>query len=165
MRHAGHVVDSVHRSHQLTLDGARGTQTLYLKDVDENTGLESVYCVPFIQRAGLMTFDHRKPDPMDYNHDLPIVILTLDARWEPGEHYDDHGELVIPPLSLDAKAQLSVDATTHAPILSPPSTLSAWTYTETCTIFHPPGSRDPGEQEIHHHPKIDPSLLPNYIGT
>jgi hypothetical protein len=159
MRHAGHVVDSVHRSHQLTLDGARGTQTLYLKDADENTGLGSVYRVPFIQRAGLMTFDHCKPDPMDYNRDLPIVILTLDGRWEPGEHYDDHGELVIAPLSLNAKAQLSVDATKHTPTLSPPITLSAWMYTETCTIFHPPGSTDPGVPEVYQDAKFRRTCL------
>jgi hypothetical protein len=42
MRHAGHVVDSVHRSHQLTLDGAKGTQTLYLKDVDETLVLNLI---------------------------------------------------------------------------------------------------------------------------
>jgi hypothetical protein len=40
MRNVGHVVDTVHKAHQLTLDGAKGTQTLYLKDVDENTGIE-----------------------------------------------------------------------------------------------------------------------------
>jgi hypothetical protein len=40
-----------------------------------------------------MTFDHCKPDPMDYNRDLPIVILTPDARWEPAENYDDHGHI------------------------------------------------------------------------
>jgi hypothetical protein len=46
MRHTGHIVDSVHKAHQLTVDGAKGTQTLYLKNVDETTDFETFYQVP-----------------------------------------------------------------------------------------------------------------------
>jgi hypothetical protein len=46
--------------------------------------IETFYQVAVIQCAGLITFDHRRTDPMDHNWDLPIDILTL----------DDHGELV-----------------------------------------------------------------------
>ena len=68
------------------------------------TGVATVYCITFLQRAGLMTFDHRKPDPMDCDRAFPIVTLTLDARWETGEHYDNIGELVILSPSSDPKA-------------------------------------------------------------
>jgi hypothetical protein len=90
---------------------------------------------------------------LDYDRDLPIVILTLDARWEPGEHYDDHGELVIEPMSSRATAQLCVDTGTPPVATPPPTKLSLWTYTETCTIFHPPGSTGSGEQEVYHDAK------------
>ena len=85
---------------------------------------------------------------MDYDRALPIVTLTLDVRWDPGEHYDDHGELVIAPPSMLPKAQMSVHDTSRAlPLSLTTTTLSSWTYTETCTIFHPPGSTDSGEHE------------------
>jgi hypothetical protein len=48
-----------------------------------------IYIIPFLQRAGLMTFDHRKPDELDYRRNLPIVTLTLDAHWDPQCYYDE----------------------------------------------------------------------------
>jgi hypothetical protein len=48
LRHAGHVVDSVHEEHLMWIDGTRGTQLLYLKQVDEEEG-ETVYIIPFLQ--------------------------------------------------------------------------------------------------------------------
>jgi hypothetical protein len=89
-------VDSVHKDHYLTIDGEKGTQSLYLRQIDE-TG-EIKYRIPFLQRAGLMTFSHRKPDPLDYRMNLPIVFLTLDHQWEPQAQYDDQGSLVVSPL-------------------------------------------------------------------
>ena len=47
MRHAGHVVDIVHKDHLLTIDGDKGTQSLYLHHT-EVTG-EVIYRIPFIQ--------------------------------------------------------------------------------------------------------------------
>jgi hypothetical protein len=91
LRHAGHVVDSVHKDHLISIDGQRGTQSLYLKELDNEEG-EVVYVIPFLQRAGLMTFEHRKPDAMDYQRGLPIVLLTLETLWDPQQYYDDHGK-------------------------------------------------------------------------
>jgi hypothetical protein len=38
LRHAGHVVDSVHRDHLIAIDGSEGTKSLYLRQVDEEDG-------------------------------------------------------------------------------------------------------------------------------
>jgi hypothetical protein len=65
----------------LSINGDKGTQSQYLRHVDEKG--EMLYTIPFTERAGLMTFDHRKPDFLDYQRDLPIVALTLDTLWTP----------------------------------------------------------------------------------
>jgi hypothetical protein len=89
LRHAGHVVDSVHRDHLLTINGGKGTQMLYLR-VPDDVG-NTVYKIPFAQRKGLMTFQHRRPDVLDYDRGLEIVPITLEGRWDPYMHYDDNG--------------------------------------------------------------------------
>jgi hypothetical protein len=87
LRHAGHVVDSVHRDHLLNIDGEKGTQTLCLKWEMEHGS--TVYRIPFTQRHGLMTFHHRKPDDLDNVRDLPIIPLTLEVKWDPHSFYVD----------------------------------------------------------------------------
>jgi len=64
MRYAGQVVDSVHRNHFRTIEGDKGTEVLYLRHRDEAG--EVVYKIPFMPRAGLMPFHHRKSDQYDY---------------------------------------------------------------------------------------------------
>ena len=81
-RHAGHVVDSVHKDHWISIDGKKGTQSLYIKHADDEFG-DKVYVIQFLQRAGLITFDRRKPDDLDYQRNLPIITLTLDTTWYP----------------------------------------------------------------------------------
>jgi hypothetical protein len=76
MRHAGHVVDSVHKDHYLTVDAEKGT-SLYISEKSTRQG------IPFLQQAGLMTFPHGQPDQLDYQRNLPIVLLMLDHQWEP----------------------------------------------------------------------------------
>jgi hypothetical protein len=73
MRHAGHLVDSVHTDHL-----SKGTQALY-SQVDDEGGTK-VYKIPFVQRKGLMTFQHRRPDVLDYDRGLEIVPTTLEGR-------------------------------------------------------------------------------------
>jgi hypothetical protein len=48
-----------------------------------------------------MTFDHRKPDDIDFQRKLPIDLLTLEASWEPQVYCDDHGKTVIGTLDGD----------------------------------------------------------------
>jgi hypothetical protein len=135
MRHAGHVVDSVHKDHLLSIDGTKGTQSLYLRHHTEDG--EIIYKIPFLQRAGLMTFDHRK--------NLPIVMLSLDTTWDPRTHYDDHGALVIPPLDSASMAQSSLTTeqprvAQHPRHLAHSSQLSSWHHSATYSVFQPQGA-------------------------
>jgi hypothetical protein len=140
MRHAGHVVDSVHKNHFLTIDGEKGTQSLYLRHIDE-TG-EITYRIPFFQRAGLMTFSHRKPDPLEYRRNLPIVFVTLDHQWEPQAQYDDHGALVVSPLesTFIALSSLSHESL-QQPLHHTPQS-SSWHHAETYSLSQPPRDID-----------------------
>jgi hypothetical protein len=129
LRHVGHVVDSVHKSHLLSTDGTKGTQSLYLRQYVKPKNL-FFYKIPFIQRAGLMTFAPRKPDLLDYHRNLPIVSLTMETKWDPQAHYDDHGELVITPLESDFMAQSSC----FAEPIQPAQSLPSWHHGETYSI-------------------------------
>jgi hypothetical protein len=136
LRHAGHVVDSVHKDHLLSINGEKGTQTLYLKML--NDGEDVIYKIPFLLRSGLMTIPHRKPDKLDYNRGLPIVPITLEANWNPRAHYYDHGTpMLLSILEGSFKAQRST--TEQIPQCSHP--LSSWYHSETYSVFQAHGDQ------------------------
>jgi hypothetical protein len=136
IRNAGHVVDSVHRDHLISMDGHKGTQSMYLRQLDELG--EEIFHIPFTQRAGLMTFEHRRPDSLDYDRGLPIVSLTLDGKWDPHVHYDDHGMTVIEPLDQVLVAGCS-GLTLEKDDYSRSTKLSKWHHAESYSIFLPQG--------------------------
>jgi hypothetical protein len=128
LRHAGHVVDSVHRDHLLSIDGKKGTQSLYLRQLDVGEG-ESIFIIPFVEK--LMTFDHRKPDTLVYERSLPLVYLSMDTNWDPHALYDDHGKLVIDSLEPEM----------HATVAATPN-LSKWNHSETCSVLAATGDHE-----------------------
>jgi hypothetical protein len=93
--------------------------------------------MPFLQRAGLMTFNHRKPDEMDYARGLPIVSLTLEGRWDPHAHFDDNGEVMIDPLATFVSTQYKSDVD-----IINAQKISTWHHSETYTIFQPDGEQE-----------------------
>jgi hypothetical protein len=136
IRHAGHVVYSVHRDHLISVDGHKGTQSLYLRQLDEIG--EVIFRIPFTQRAGLMTFEHRCPDILDYDRGLPIVSLTLDVQWDPHGHYDEHGMTVIAPLDRVLVAGCS-GSTLEKEGYRGSTKLSRWHHAESYSLCLPQG--------------------------
>jgi hypothetical protein len=139
LRHARHVMDSVHKDHFLTIGEEKGTQASYLRQVTDEG--EFVYKIPFLQRAVLMSLKHRKPDEMDYARGLPIVSLTLEGRWDPHAHFDDNGEVVIDPLANIESTQYKSDAD-----IINAQKMSTWHHSETYIVFQPDGE----QEEIFH---------------
>jgi hypothetical protein len=88
-----------------------------------------------------MKFKHRKPDEMDYLRNLPIVALTLEAKWDPRSHYDDHGKPQLPTLesSFAAQQSQSFRLPSRSPVSFP---LSSWNHSETCSVFQPQGETE-----------------------
>jgi hypothetical protein len=103
LRQAGHVVYSVHKDHWISIDGSKGTQSLNLRQPDQEEG-ELMYIIPFVRRANQMTFDHRKPDILDFERNLPIVMFTMDIKWDPPNHHDDHAKVVSDKLEANLNA-------------------------------------------------------------
>jgi hypothetical protein len=85
-----------------------------------------------------MTFDHRKPDGLDYQRDLPIAALTLNATLNPQAHYDDHNQTVIGIREFNSNA---VHSGTQERLLEATS-LSRWHHSETYSIFKPHGEQE-----------------------
>jgi hypothetical protein len=106
--------------------------------------VEVLFKIPFLQRAGLMTFEHRKPDHLDYHCKLPIVLLTLDSRWDPQEHSDDNGEMIITPLEQTSLVQSSgiTASLSQIPPTKRREQLSFWHHSETCSTLHPHGEAE-----------------------
>jgi hypothetical protein len=92
---------------------------------------KSIFIIPFVQREGLITFDHCKQDTLDYERNLPLVYLSMDTNWDPHVLYDDHGKLVIDP--LEAEMHVKVAATPN---------LSKWNHSETCSVFATTGDHE-----------------------
>jgi hypothetical protein len=127
------VVYSVHADYWISIDGNKGTQSLYLRQTDQEGG-ELIYIIPFVQRAGLMTFDHWKPVMLDDERNLPIVMLTMDIKWDLHNHHDDHGKVVIEKLGANLIAGHS-EISLQEHIASDQANLSAWNHGETCSVF------------------------------
>jgi hypothetical protein len=81
-----------------------------------------------------MTFDHRKSDSLDYERNLPIVMLTMDIKWDPHNHHDDHGKVVIEKLEANLIAGHS-DISLQEHVATDRANLSAWNHGETCSVF------------------------------
>jgi hypothetical protein len=84
--HARRGLESAPRDHLISMVEGKDTQLLYLRQVDGKG--EIIDTIPFIQRAGLMTCDHWKPESLDYQRNVPFVALRLDTKWDPQGYYN-----------------------------------------------------------------------------
>jgi hypothetical protein len=80
---------------------------------------------------GLMTFDHRKPDLLNYERSLPLVDLTMDTKWDPHASYDDLGKLGIDPLESEVHAGRAVMEVRPHKVAATPN-LSKWKHDQFC---------------------------------
>jgi hypothetical protein len=71
---------------------------------------------------------------LDDGRNLPVVMLTMDIKWDPQNHHDDHGKVVIDKLGANLIAGYS-EISLQEHIASDQANLSAWNHGETCSVF------------------------------
>jgi hypothetical protein len=71
---------------------------------------------------------------LDYERNLPIVMLMVDTKWETHNHHDDHGKVVIDKLEANLIAGHS-EISLQEHIASDRANLFAWNHRETCSVF------------------------------
>jgi hypothetical protein len=103
LRQAGAIADACPVDKLAHSDSRKGSQSLYFPKPGH---CGDYWRIPLSQVGGLMTFSHRAPLAEDYDQGYPIVEITLDVPWNPREHYDDGGNLVLPAVDDALMAQL-----------------------------------------------------------
>ena len=95
VRNHGCILDSVSKSHRLSLEGKNGTQTFYPRDD---------IAIPLHLKKGLMGFYITAPTQEDIES-LEHITITLDHVWNPYTHTDDVNGIEFQAQQVNSKAQ------------------------------------------------------------
>ena len=105
VRNHGCIMDSVSKSHRLSLEGNHGTQTFYPRDD---------LAIPLHLKKGLMGFHISAPTKEEIDS-LEHITITSDNVWNPYTHTDDN-------YGIDFQAQ-KVEANANVPCVYDPTDL------------------------------------------